>query len=131
MKWREQARKLLQKAEMDIIAVEELLGSPRVSDAIIGFHLQQAVEKLLKALLAANDIPYRKTHDIRELIDLLEDHKILIPEELFDLDDFTPYAVEFRYEDMSYEQETLDRAKAMERISMLDNWVRGRLENEL
>ena len=99
MKWREQVKTLLQKAEMDIIVVEELLDSTRVSDAIIGFHLQQAVEKLLKALLAANDIQYRKTHDIRELIDLLEDRKILIPEELVNLDDFTPYAVEFRYDD--------------------------------
>jgi HEPN domain-containing protein len=129
MKWREQVNRLLQKAEMDITAVEELLGSTRVSDSIIGFHLQQAVEKLLKALLAANDIRYRKTHDIRELLDLLEDREILVPEELVDLDDYTPYAVEFRYEDISYEQETLDRTEAMKKIKMLDNWVREQLRN--
>ena len=119
----------MQKAEMDIVAVEKLLDSTRVSDAIIGFHLQQAVEKLLKALLAANDIQYRKTHDIRELIDLLEDHKTPIPGELVNLDDFTPYAVEFRYEDISYEREILDRTKAMEKIKELDAWVREQLRN--
>jgi len=53
MKWREQVETLLEKAEMSIIAAEELLESARASDTIIGFHLQQAVEKLLKVLLVA------------------------------------------------------------------------------
>lgn len=130
MKWREQVKILLQKAEMDIIAVEELLDSPRVADAIIGFHLQQAAEKLFKALLAAHDIQYRKTHDIRELIDLLEDHQISIPEGLVDLDAFTPYAVELRYDDISYDQELLDRVTAMEKVKALESWVKEMLGNE-
>lgn len=81
--------------------------------------------------MAANDIPYRKAHDIRELIDLLEDYKILISEELVNLDDFTPYAVEFRYEDISYEQELLDRTKAVGKMKELDTWVREQLRNTL
>ena len=81
--------------------------------------------------MAANDIPYRKAHDIRELIDLLEDYKILISEELVNLDDFTPYAVEFRYEDISYEQELLDRTKAVGKMKELDAWVREQLRNTL
>jgi HEPN domain-containing protein len=127
MKWSEQVKVLLQKAEIDLIAAEELLPSARVADAVIGFHLQQAVEKLLKALLAARDIPYRKTHDIRQLMDLLEDHQVLLPEPLADLDDFTPYAVELRYDDLSYESSRFNRVTAMARVKALDNWIREML----
>ncbi len=47
------------------------------------------------------------------------------------MDDFTPYAVEFRYEDISYEQELLDRTKAVGKMKELDAWVREQLRNTL
>ncbi len=44
---------LLQKAEEDATAVREFAANPAIADSIIGFHAQQAVEKWLKAVIAA------------------------------------------------------------------------------
>jgi HEPN domain-containing protein len=74
MKLHEQALLYLDKAAEDEVLVDEVIASPRVSDAVIGFHCQQAVEKLLKALLSHVGVRFRKTHDLRELLDLLADH---------------------------------------------------------
>jgi HEPN domain-containing protein len=61
------------------------------------FHLQQAVEKFLKALLSAHNIKFPKVHDIEKLIELCEENKISLPEYVEKFIDLTPYAVEFRY----------------------------------
>ena len=52
MKPREQALLLLRKAAQDEALLDRVLESIEVSDEIIGFHCQQAAEKLLKALLS-------------------------------------------------------------------------------
>ena len=52
MKRREQASLLLRKAAQDEALLDEVLGSKMVSDEVIGFHCQQAAEKMLKALLS-------------------------------------------------------------------------------
>src|SRR5688500_18217496 len=62
---------LKRKALQDIFAVEKLLTDSASPDEIIGFHAQQAVEKLFKAVLAARSIHFRRTHDLVELIDLI------------------------------------------------------------
>ncbi|HEY5197241.1 MAG TPA: HEPN domain-containing protein [Solirubrobacteraceae bacterium] len=46
----ELARQLLERADDDVAAARALLAVPDVSDFIIGFHAQQAVEKALKAV---------------------------------------------------------------------------------
>jgi hypothetical protein len=46
MKQHEQARLYLQKASEDEVLLDEVIESPRVSDAAIGCHCQQAAEKL-------------------------------------------------------------------------------------
>ena len=43
---------LLRKSAEDEALLDEVLESPRVTDAIFGFHAQQSVEKLLKAVLS-------------------------------------------------------------------------------
>lgn len=81
MKRHEQALLFLKKAAEDEALLDEVLSSSRISDEIIGFHCQQAAEKLLKALLSEFGIRFRKTHDVRELMDLLEDtgHPFQLP----------------------------------------------------
>lgn len=56
---------LLAKAAADIAVVDELSGSLRVPDEIIGFQAHQACEKALKAVLAAHQIRYRYTRPRR------------------------------------------------------------------
>jgi HEPN domain-containing protein len=53
----ERAELLLAKSKDDETLLEEIISNEKVRDEIIGFHAQQAAEKLLKALLMAKNIP--------------------------------------------------------------------------
>ena len=50
-----------------------------MSDAIVGFHAQQAVEKSLKAALAAAAVDFPFTHNIALLMQLCDDAGIELP----------------------------------------------------
>lgn len=62
-----ETREWLQKAALDLRGAQIDLEAdpPLLEDAL--FHCQQAVEKALKAFLAWNDVPFRKTHSLEEL----------------------------------------------------------------
>ena len=64
---------------------------------IIFFHLQQAAEKYLKALLSFHDVHYDKIHDIRRLIKLCQTNSIELPNQVEELVNLNPFAVEERY----------------------------------
>lgn len=51
------------------VAADLLAG---VTDAIVGFHAQHAVEKAIKAVLAANGETFPFTHDLEGLIERCE-----------------------------------------------------------
>ncbi len=70
---------LLRKASQDEFTVNKLLPDPQSPDEIIGFHAQQAVEKILKAVLTFRAVRYRRTHDLVELIDRIHDSGIGFP----------------------------------------------------
>jgi len=91
------ARLLLESAGRDASTVNTLAGLSHIHDSIVGFHAQQAAEKYLKAVLSAHDIPFRRTHDLAELLDILADHNLLPPPHADFLDELNPYAVEARY----------------------------------
>jgi len=62
-------RDRLLKASHDIDAAERLLdGDEPLSDVAV-FHCQQGAEKALKAFLFWHDVPFRKTHELEELVD--------------------------------------------------------------
>ena len=89
------ARALTMKAENDLKAAQIGLNHEAPLDTI-AFHLQQAAEKMLKAVLASRAIVYPKTHDLDELVDL-------IPQDLSEIHSFrerllgwNSYAVEMR-----------------------------------
>ena len=115
MKWDEQAERLLRKASGDEAAMLALLEVPSVPDEVVGFHAQQAIEKLLKALLSHLRVTFRKTHDLTELLDLLGTSGIEVPPDIAQARQLGPYAAEFRYEDISLDTpESFDRHWAAE-----------------
>ena len=61
------------------------------------FDTQQAAEKALKAVLLARRIPLRFVHDIAELLTLLENQGVTLPEEIKASAELTDYSVESRY----------------------------------
>lgn len=64
---------------------------------VIFFHIQQAAEKLIKALLAYNKVNFPKIHDMEELINILEQNHIIFELEKDKLIDLGDYAIEGRY----------------------------------
>ena len=60
------------------------------------FHVQQAVEKSLKAVLVSRAIPFPRTHNIDSLIGLLP-ADVPVPPEDADVAELTEYAVTVRY----------------------------------
>jgi len=126
MKRREQALLLLRKAAQDEALLDEVLASDQVSDEIIGFHCQQAAEKILKALLSDVGVRFRKTHEIGALMDLLAQAGHELPNQFENLDVLTPFGAIYRYED--YDTVVfLNRPAARESLRELRAWVETRL----
>jgi HEPN domain-containing protein len=64
---------------------------------LLCFHLQQAAEKSIKAVLVQRHVLFRPTHDIGNLVTLIIQAGIPWPPELSDAVDLTRFAVETRY----------------------------------
>lgn len=131
MRSREYAELLLRKAVQDEFTIKKLIPDPASPDEVIGFHAQQAVEKLLKAVLAFASVRYRRTHDLVELIDLLRENRLPLPEGLEDVRRLNPFAAAFRYDDLPEEPEApFDRPWAVDCVQRTRTWaesiLRGR-----
>ncbi|NOU00357.1 MAG: HEPN domain-containing protein [Gallionella sp.] len=115
----EHARALLRMAHKDFNALTGMLDKALFADEIFGFHVQQAVEKALKAWLCAYDVIYPPTHDLARLLTLLEKAGADI-EEFWPLVQFTIFAVQARYEEGLTElDEPIDRAAEIQNVSDL------------
>ena len=58
MKNRKLAEKFLRKATQDMIVLEKWRQDPDIADEILGFHAQQAAEKMLKSVLAYQELNF-------------------------------------------------------------------------
>lgn len=128
MKPPDPSRALVEKAAQDEFVVDQIIDLPQSPDEVIGFHLQQAAEKLLKALLCSLGVHYRRTHNLGELMHLLGKSGISLPRELDSLRDLTPYATDWRYDLIPGEGESaLDRQGARSMVSSLRKLVEGKV----
>jgi len=94
---------LLKKAEGDIRLVELMRKSQdyTLDFEIYMFHLQQAAEKSLKAILIKMKITYSRTHDLEVLIEKCYSNNIELNIDEMKINDLTDYAVEGRYDFLS------------------------------
>lgn len=112
-----QADAMLRMAQRDLKALGGMQDAMVFADEIFGFHVQQAVEKCLKAWLCAMGITYPFTHQIDRLLVLLRDAGANV-DAYWWLDEFTIYAHQARYEeghvaaDAPLERESLTLAVA-------------------
>ena len=126
MKSPDHARTLLGKAIDDQFVVGLLVTQPDSPNEIIGFHAQQALEKLLKAVLCFHGIAYRRTHDLAELIDLLKDNGVSCPDQVEQGRRLTPFATVFRYDALSLDdQASFDRQWVVDCVAEVRKWVEG------
>jgi HEPN domain len=113
---------LVRKAEGDESILNKLLDDHDVPDDVLGFHVQQAVEKRLKAVLALNEVEYEHTHSISYLAAPIEQEGIPLPDRREEIEELTPWAVAARYAGTF--EKLLDRAAARILVSELRDWSR-------
>ena len=99
----EQHRLLLRKAAQDLAVLDKLIDDAAIDDETLGYHAQQAAEKLIKALLAHGGHDYPRSHNIGLLLDLLESHGIPLPVRFEDVQALTPFGTVYRYDDLPLE----------------------------
>lgn len=122
-------REWIGKAENDYLACRILLEAPGCPADVVAFHLQQTVEKYLKAILVLQQKRIKKTHDLEAL--LLECFESgqelpLLIEDVLVLDSYGP---ETRYPGIS-DIFPEDIPTLLEKTSKIRLAVRGYFEKE-
>ena len=119
---------MLDSAERDLRAAKLL--ADEGPEESFGFHLQQAGEKALKAWIAILGGLYELTHSLETLLEQLDECGADEADvgRFRGLAGYTPYAVEFRYQGVDEETETIDRETAITLVGVLLDHVGAELE---
>lgn len=117
---------LLRKAAQDQAVLEKLAGDQSFDHETVGFHAQQAAEKLLKAWLSHLGVNYPKTHQLVALLDLLEAQGKSLPGEFSNLTQLTPFATGFRYDELD-SSEVVDRGSWISLLRSLSAFVKSQI----
>lgn len=125
---RDEAIILYNKADEDLRLAALIVHNREFSDEAFGFHLQQAVEKLLKALLALHQHPFPFSHNLYGLVDVCRDHRIDLPESTDGLCCLTPFATGLRYSTLPLStSEPLQREPLLTEVAELASYVKREL----
>lgn len=96
----------------------------------ICFHAQQAVEKTLKAVLLYSSCDFPLTHDIVQLLDILDVAGISLPQDFKNAGVLTPYAVETRYPGFIVEVTEHDVDEALTLAEKVTSWAEAYITGE-
>jgi len=120
------ARLLLAAAKEDELAAKSVLQVEGISDPIIGFHTHQAVEKAIKAVLAAKGTEFPFTHNLELLRSFSEESGIELPSTLDGMQRMNPFAAAERYG--SEVPTDLDRDQALQWAAAAITWAQTFVE---
>ena len=120
---RDHALLLLELAGKDHKALANMQDEEVFEEEIFGFHAQQVIEKSLKAWIAAMGLVYPKSHDVSVLITILKGAGADVSG-FPDLEDFSIYAVQYRYEAYNEPEQKLDREETIKATGILIEHVR-------
>jgi HEPN domain-containing protein len=119
---RAEAEVLVGKARDDANAVRLLAAEAAISDEIVGFHAQQAVEKWLKAVLGSQGIEFEYTHDLRRLIAEVTAAVGEFPFDNAQVVALTEHAVPLRYDEI-LDTEPIDRQATLVLVDDVGEWA--------
>ncbi len=121
-------KKWIMKADNDLKTGKDEQASIVPATDMVCFHMQQCVEKYLKAFLIFHGREISKTHNITFLVrQCMEIDAAFgnLPED--DLERLTDYAVEARYPDDFYMPSSSEAGKAIEIAEFVRRFVREKL----
>ena len=121
---------LLTRASKDIwlarVGLNNLTGDEIEYD-VIGYHVQQAVEKLMKFILNERGIRFRKDHFIEQLVEQFEDNGIEVPDWVeVNSVMITSWATVTRYG----ESLVVVKGKMIEILDKVDIWLQQQQEQQ-
>lgn len=125
---------LIFKAKEDLITAKYLLDgfnnhNLELKLDIIFFHLQQCTEKLIKSVLDFSGIKFPYSHDIEELVTLLQQNNIQTIPNIQRLIPLTEYAVDSRYVVIHDDLEDIDGyLEIVDELFLFVNNERSRLQ---
>jgi HEPN domain-containing protein len=122
------ARLLMEKAAGDEKILFRLIDEDDIPDDGLGFHAQQAVEKMIKAVLAHNEVSYERTHNIAYLLNLLDETDIPKPDRADDLPNLSPWAAELRYSRRP--EDVPDRPEMRSLVEQTKTWAESQLKGD-
>jgi HEPN domain-containing protein len=114
------------KAAEDESLLRLLVADTEIADDIFGFHVQQAAEKLIKAVLALGQLRPSRTHDLGALLDEVESSGVPVPPDVRTIEEWSPYAVRNRYPFFGAAS-AIDRPAALAQVSTVRSWAEDRL----
>ncbi len=94
---RELVRQWLARAEEDFGVACQLIADEHPYLNAVAFHCQQSAEKFLKAVLVERQLPFPKTHNLGELLDLISGVNPKLSAKLGACTVLNPYAIQYRY----------------------------------
>ncbi|MFH7904075.1 MAG: HEPN domain-containing protein [Candidatus Aenigmatarchaeota archaeon] len=119
----------IEKADTDLRVAKKLFELEEAA-WIIAFHSQQAVEKFLKAFLIKNNVKFRKTHDIKELLDLcIQIDKDFEKLKELGIEYLTEYATDIKYPGF-YEPSMEEAKEAIEIAEKVKEFVLNKLKEK-
>jgi HEPN domain-containing protein len=118
------ARAFIKKGLEDETLLTKVQDDPDVSDDLFGFHVQQAIEKYLKAVLAITQTRPTQTHDLTVLMNEIEASGEGLTDEVRQAESWTPFAVRNRYPFMGSAPE-IDRQRALVVVAAIRSWAEG------
>ncbi len=120
-------RQWVRRAEVDLGLATLGMQDPEFYLQGIGFHCQQAAEKMLKAFLVQEDVVFPKTHNLMALIALCCDLDEAFAELAPACDRLNPLAVETRYGDLPPLSEPAEADEVLELAKHVYTWVGSRI----
>jgi HEPN domain-containing protein len=116
---------LMRKARADYGVLLKLGVRRDEYDLVFGFHAQQAIEKALKAVIAASGVEFPLTHNVAVLLDIIHKEKLGEMPNVSEPGLLTVFAVEYRYEDYDEPPPDIDRAKLTAEVEGVIKWAEG------
>ncbi len=113
-----QAKTLLDAAFRDLKTLPVIIDAELIDDETFGYHVQQSVEKCLKAWLAALGEVYPYTHDLNRLLERLEK----LDCDVSNYENFVAYSIfaaQVRYVGLGSDAEPIDREGTIEQVQSL------------
>jgi len=100
---------------------------PEVLYEDLCFDAQQAAEKAVKAVLVSRKISFPKTHAIMDLLSLLHQAGLIVPEDVRQAALLTGYAVQARYPGISEDVTEDDYVVAIELADRVVRWAESQI----